>query len=411
VLVPVPGAYALTGADGSIAIATTNGIEVFDPSGDGSDLHVLVPNEPGVAILQEPAWSPTGGRIAFTAWTDQGFLLWVAASDGSGAHPITSDEENAYDPAWSPDGRLAYLRDGSTVVIADADGSHTHVVDFREELGRPNLYTVWRPSWTADGRLVLLLAEPGVMALSPFIADGDGTHLRPLTYPDGRTPELSDLSSNWQFSSTGLVAFEVFDDQEIQKWVHFASFDGKHIVEAPGDVTSDLDARDDVALAPTGERAVVSWPDFPSPGRTGISIWDADLTSSTDSLHGTGGFDIPGTVTGIDWQPTCSITGTPGDDELRGTPGSDLVCGLGGDDVIRGMGGNDVIYGGPGNDAIHGGPGNDVLVGGAGSDELRGGRERDLINSRRDARAPDVVSGGPGHDVCLHDRADLVPSC
>ena len=68
--------------------------------------------------------------------------------------------------------------------------------------------------------------------------------------------------------------------------------------------------------------------------------------------------------------PTCTISGTSGNDILVGTPGSDVICGLGGNDTIYGLGGNDKIYGGEGNDTILGGTGNDLIDGGTGTDSV-----------------------------------------
>ncbi|AHY45824.1 conserved repeat domain [Rubrobacter radiotolerans] len=80
----------------------------------------------------------------------------------------------------------------------------------------------------------------------------------------------------------------------------------------------------------------------------------------------------------------CTVTGTPGNDDLRGTPGRDVICGLGGNDKLWGMGGNDVLRGGAGNDHLYGGPGADTLEGGPGNDYLRGGSGNDTLR------------GGPG---------------
>jgi len=406
---PASPARALTGSDGLIAIATSNGIEVFDSSGDGSDLHVLIPNGPEL-IVQDPAWSPRGNLIAYTHW-DAHVTLWVVRADGSGAHQISATGEDASEAAWSPDGRIAYLREGSTVVIMDDDGKHRTVVDPRELLGRSDVGIAGRPAWTADGRLVLLLAGLNLPE-SPFIADGDGTNLHALTYADGTTPDSSDLSSNWQFSSTGLVTFVAFDPQDNYRWVHFSTFDGTYIVEASPDVTTDLGSFQDVALSPSGQRAVLTRPPQVGIGadETAIGVTDVDLTQA-DPFTGGFGFSVPGQVAGLDWQPRCSIIGTSGDDALTGTPGPDLICGLGGNDTIQGLGGNDVIYGGPGDDVISGGRGNDVVVGDRGTDTLEGNLGRDLINARHDAYAPDTVDGGMGHDVCIHDKADILTSC
>jgi hypothetical protein len=161
------------------------------------------------------------------------------------------------------------------------------------------------------------------------------------------------------------------------------------------------------------------------------------------------------------WRPAaCTITGTPGPDQLVGTAGNDVICGLGGRDVIAGRGGQDVISGGRGEDTlnfgwapagvrvrvglhafigggkeflsgledVNGSPfgdvvrgggvanvirglaGGDDIVGGLGRDRLLGGSGDDTIDAR-DGQGGDVVSGGPGTNVCRVDRGDVVVRC
>jgi Ca2+-binding RTX toxin-like protein len=92
----------------------------------------------------------------------------------------------------------------------------------------------------------------------------------------------------------------------------------------------------------------------------------------------------------------CTITGTPGPDQILGTPGRDVICGLGGDDVLAGAGGNDVLVGGPGKDMLNGGDGADVLEGEAGPDMLNGGNGADVL---RGGPGSDKLSGDSGRDV------------
>jgi Ca2+-binding RTX toxin-like protein len=66
--------------------------------------------------------------------------------------------------------------------------------------------------------------------------------------------------------------------------------------------------------------------------------------------------------------PSCTITGTTGNDTLKGTSGNDVICGFDGNDVIKGLGGDDILLGGDGNDRLFGGAGNDKHDGGAGND-------------------------------------------
>lgn len=102
---------------------------------------------------------------------------------------------------------------------------------------------------------------------------------------------------------------------------------------------------------------------------------------SEDVGNDNGGTDGGGTDSNA-----CTITGTPGNDDLRGTAGRDVICGFGGNDRIRGLGGNDVIRGGGGNDRLFGGNGSDRIEGGPGNDALYGERGRDTL------------IGGPGKD-------------
>ena len=62
----------------------------------------------------------------------------------------------------------------------------------------------------------------------------------------------------------------------------------------------------------------------------------------------------------------CTITGTPGNDQLGGTAGSDTICGLGGIDQINGRDGSDLLFGDAGDDQLVGAGGIDELDGGAG---------------------------------------------
>ncbi len=61
----------------------------------------------------QPAWSPSGKRIAF--WRSRsadGTLsqgIWTMASDGSDVRPVTSDAPLDWCPRWSPDGRFLYF--------------------------------------------------------------------------------------------------------------------------------------------------------------------------------------------------------------------------------------------------------------------------------------------------------------
>lgn len=100
--------------------------------------------------------------------------------------------------------------------------------------------------------------------------------------------------------------------------------------------------------------------------------------------------------------PSCTITGTSGDDSLQGTRGADVICGLGG---------NDALVGGAGNDLLIGGDGNDTLTGGKGGDTLQGGAGADLLKAIDRVSGNDTLDGGAGTDTCRSDPGDPTRGC
>jgi lysophospholipase L1-like esterase len=90
--------------------------------------------------------------------------------------------------------------------------------------------------------------------------------------------------------------------------------------------------------------------------------------------------------------PSCTITGTPGNDVLLGTPGPDVICGLDGDDTISGGEGNDIVLAASGDDVIYGQGGNDQLFGGEGADYLSGGSG---TNTYSDVETEPELAGDP----------------
>ncbi len=55
----------------------------------------------------QPAWSPTGDKLAFTMRENSGALnIFVVNTDGSGLTRLTENSGNNESPSWSPDGRM-----------------------------------------------------------------------------------------------------------------------------------------------------------------------------------------------------------------------------------------------------------------------------------------------------------------
>ena len=125
--------------------------EIFTMNIDGSNVQQLTNNNTSDI---RPHWSPNGSQIVFSSNEPGHFELYKMNLDGAGRTQLTNiaSNENAYYPAWSPDGsRIAYIRQASNgsraIYMMNTDGSnHSEVSTTRLSTSLSNLL------WSRDGQ-------------------------------------------------------------------------------------------------------------------------------------------------------------------------------------------------------------------------------------------------------------------
>ena len=94
-----------------------------------------------------PAWSPDGERIAFLSNRAEGWDLYIVASAGGEPRRLTSGAV-ADDPAWHPDGGAVAVERRGGIELVQADGAGRELL---VEHGA-------QPAWSRDGRLAFVRA-------------------------------------------------------------------------------------------------------------------------------------------------------------------------------------------------------------------------------------------------------------
>lgn len=173
-------------AGGSILLASQDGSSFALDVGRGSLERIgREPDERGVIMDFEHAWSPDGSMVAFTRMSGaDGDGLYVAAADGTDQRRLV---ESGGSPSWSPDGgRVAYIdldpfAGGASLAVVDVETGET------TELATG----VGSLAWSPDGERIAFITDSGFEEEVPppavlRVVDADGSD--PRTLDEGAFP-------------------------------------------------------------------------------------------------------------------------------------------------------------------------------------------------------------------------------
>ena len=265
------------GRYGEIYVMNAAGEPVSTPGDDSSDDDANTPPEAGsdgsdVTQLThnddddwDPAWSPDGQRIAFVSDHDGRYgEIYVMNTDGSDVTRLTHNRRWDGSPAWSPDGRrIAFVSDRHVGSIRSLRGGGWSIASGSHRDGRGvDIYVM-----NADGSDVTRLTHDGG---NVYRVNADGSYVLSYTYDGGSAPAWSPDGRR--------IAFHSDRDRPYDYNIYVMNADGSDATQ----LTHNDDDDWDPAWSPDGQRiAFVSDHD----GDSEIYVMNADGSDVTQLTH------------------------------------------------------------------------------------------------------------------------------
>ncbi len=170
-----------------------------------------------------PAWSPDRRRIAFVSRAEDGGFdgnIFVMNADGTGLMQLTTDPLHEEHPDWSPDGsKIAFSRDGQ-IIVMNADGSNQTPVP--HELNDSDS----DPDWSPDGTRFVFTRDRGrTQTESIWVMNVDGSGAVQLTESN-----FHDGGASWSPDGSKIAFISDRPAGRYQIWVMNADGSGQTAV-------------------------------------------------------------------------------------------------------------------------------------------------------------------------------------
>lgn len=354
------------------------------------------------ATTAPPSWSDNGLAIAF------GTLRTTIGVDAPGGR--VGDDGPGEFPSWAGN-TIAFTIENEVRLLhlLAGESRQTLLTDYIKP-SQSNGVPVWSPDRTrlALGVTLLNSSDGGIAVIdvdgsgARVIAVGPNQSVNPTWSPDGRTLAF-ETNRNGDFEiysvnadGTGLrnVTRTPRGEDRMPAWkgntIAFISNRDRHANETFG--------YDLWTMSPDGSNqrwraddvhpySAVAW----SPDGTQIAF-----SSGRECLRW-GLYLLDVATDGVRRITNqCQFAGTAGPDTISGTLYKDFIFGNDGNDTLYGLQGPDLLRGERGNDILDGGPGDDILIGGPGRDMYTGGDGHDQVIVEG---GPSRISTGRGDDI------------